>query len=39
MWAGETFWGHEPKFFTNFEEILSYACGNLEEKNMVFEHS
>jgi hypothetical protein len=38
--AGETFGGGaNPKFSTNFKEILSRAHGNFEEQNTVLESS
>jgi len=35
--AGETFPGLVTEMFTNFEQILSRAHGNFEEKNKVLE--
>ena len=33
------FWGHVPKLFINFEEILSRVHGNCEEQNKVLKSS
>ena len=37
--AGETFWVSVRKLSINFEEILSHAYGNFEEKNKVLSFS